>query len=323
MELLDYYGKPIRKNAYIVRATEVSQFLNCPRHWYFTSHNGLNLESRVRHQKLRFGSVWHLAMEYLYSGKDAFQGLEDGFKHEEKVITETIGAGIYDPEIQAELQQDKDLSKILLQAYLEWRHDAEPPDTDLSAIAVERRFVIPIEGTYAYMAVRLDAEMEDRRKGVWIMEHKTRGKSSNVSIPPDLQLDMQTGIQLWALQKARPDIVVRGVLYNLARKQAPSNRVKSPIFARHDVERSKRELDILDNYLQQITRNMRQVSAINSVEETMYNPNLFGICTWGCPVKDVCEAINRGEDYDYLIETQLKPRERSIWEVLQSEMEEA
>jgi len=325
MELLDYSGHPIRQDAYIIRATELGQFINCPRNWFFTSHNGLNLEAQSRNRKLRFGIAWHLAMEYLYSGRPTFDGLEEGFRHEEDLLAKRISAFIYDPDIQAELEEDKELGHALLTSYLEWRkQEADPSDSVLYPYAVERRFVVPLPGTRAYIAVRLDAEFLDERGALWIMEHKTRGKSTNVSNPPPLQLDLQTGIQIWALQKAQPEKVVRGVIYNLARKQTPGPRVKSPIFGRHAVERSSKELDILEQYFKDVYYKMRPYLALKryiqnggaidkAITKTLYNPNQLGI---------LCESANRGEDVEYLIDTQLVPREKNIWQVLEEELSE-
>lgn len=336
MDILDCNGRKVPEDAIIIRATEVSQFLNCTRNWYFQSHNGMNLESVRKPQKLRFGTIWHLAMEYLYAGKDPFKGLEDGFKHEEELLQQELSAGLYDPDVQAGINEDKELASALLTAYMQWRNtDADPPDTSFSTYSVEERFVVPIPNTKAYVAAKLDAILMDKGNGFWVLEHKTRGKSTNVSTPPELQLDLQTGIQLWVLQKSLKDkgeglmpAVVRGVIYNLARKQMPGARVKSPIFGRHEVHRSKDELLILQEYLEDIAGYIEAYQAFPKNDDgrpkynkLRYNPSQFGICTWGCPVKDICEAINRGEDVEYLIQAQLKPREKSIWEVLQADMQ--
>jgi len=289
------------------------------------SHNGLNLEPRVRPQKLRFGIVWHAGLEALYRGKDPFVALTEEFNKEVELI---LGAAAYEPDIQEAVEQERQLAATLMQGYLEWRNtEAQPPDNSFSVEDIERRIIVPIGGTHGYLAARLDGEVIDNNGGLWILEHKTRGKSSSVDNPPELQLDLQMGLQLYSCAKTTVH-VVRGVLYNLTRKQLPSSRVKAPIYGRHAVTRSKDELQMIEQTLAVTYYNMRRDSNLiakdlNTALTTLrYNPQPNGLCQWGCSVKDICEAINRKEDVDYLIDVSLKPRGKTIWETLEEELAE-
>lgn len=321
MDILDIHGKVVDVDSFIIRATEVSQYLNCPRNWFVQSHNGLNLEPPLKPQKLRFGTIWHLAMEYLYSGKDPFQGIEDGIRHELDLIHELLAV---DPDVHQGVEEDKLLLYSMLKSYMEWRNsEADPTDDMFKVYSVEERFVVPFNNdTPYYLVAKLDAILEDRSGGLWVLEHKTRSKGSSVTVAPDLQLDMQTGLQLLVCKHAFPDKTVKGVIYNLARKQALTSRVRSPVFGRHEIFRSKSELDILEIFLNMLAADMKRDAARDKTDMhcLRYNPNTFGICTWGCSVKDVCEAMIRGEDVDYLIETGLRPRSKTIFEVLEEDM---
>lgn len=310
----------IPEDSYIVRATEVGQFLNCPRNWMFASHNGFNLEPAVRPQKLRFGIVWHKGLECLYKGEDPFKGMEQEFDKEVELI---LGVAAYDPDIKQTVDEERELARVMMEGYLHWRNTCSPPDNELSILHTERRVLVPIEDTSAYLAVRFDAEAV-YRGGVWVMEHKSRGKSSAVDNPPGLQLDIQMGLQLLA-SSLNNELPVRGALYNLARKQAPSKRVRSPLFGRHSVVRSKDELGRLMNTLKLTALDMMKSSALietdpySAMVSLRYNPQPLGLCAWGCSVKEICESINRGEDVEYLVKASLKPREKTIWEVLEEE----
>jgi len=330
MKLRDYWGNPIRKDAYIIRATEIGQFLNCPRSWMFGTHNGLNLEPVRRVPKLRFGTIWHSAMEAIYepsASADPFTVIDDAFAEERQVFGEFLGVEAFDPDIVEQISQEETLARQLLTAYEEWRNTtAEPPDSWLTMEAAERRYVIPVEGTRAYIAVKFDGEGRDPQGGYWVLEHKTRGKNSDVTNPPELELDIQMGVQLLVASFVKEN--VRGVIYNLARKQAPGPRVKKDIFGRHKVNRTPHMLDTLYRYVTGIYSEMRQATNMikadweYAAKWLRYNPQPVGYCGWGCNVKEICESLNRGEDVDYLIQEKLAPREKNIWEVLEEELQQ-
>ena len=324
MELRDSLGNLVPEDAFIIRATEFGQYINCPRNWMFASANGFNLEPKVRPQKLRFGLVWHKGLEYLYSDRDPFEGLAEEFRKEESLV---YGVGAHDPLINEAIEEEKQLANLMMEGYLQWRNtEADPPDTEFTVKAVERRVLVPI-GDNVYIAVRTDGDFLDRSGGLWVLENKTRGKSSSVDNPPELQLDLQMGIQMLAVKETNSE-TVRGALYNLARKQAPSKRVRSPLFGRHQVFRSQHELDVLQETLKARAIEMKKDSRFiteqpgDALELIRYNPQGMGLCQWGCSVKEICESINRREDVQYLIETALKPREKTMWEMLNEELRE-
>lgn len=331
MKLLDYWGNPIRKDAYIIRATEFGQFINCPRNWAFGTHNGLNLEPVYKSPKLRFGTIWHEGMEAIYNpqaSKDPFTAISDCFSEERQIFEDVLGVEAYDPELTKQLSEEETLANQLMTAYEDWRNTlADPRDSDLNFVGAEHRYVIPLDGTRAYVAVKFDAEALDRNSGFWIMEHKTRGKSSDVGNPPELELDFQMGIQLLVASYVHDN--VRGVLYNLARKQPPGPRVKKDIFGRHKAQRTPYMLKYLESYVLMVYRDMREASRLlqgpeweYGIRRLRYNPQPMGFCRWGCAVKEICEAINRGEDYEYLVREKLTPREKNIWETLEEELQE-
>lgn len=326
VRLSDSLDKLIRKDAYIIRATELSQFLNCPRNWMFMSHNGLNMEQRVRPQKLRFGIVWHAGMEALYSGQDPYRGLEDEFTKEVDLIRSAMA---YTPEMHEQVEEERTLARALMEGYLQWRNtEADPPDTGFTTEHVERRIVVPIGRTKGYLAARLDGELLDKNGGLWVLEHKSRGKSSSVDNPPELQLDLQMGLQMLACAKTTKHRL-RGVIYNLTRKQMPSNRVRSPLYGRHQVMRSKDELDVVEYTLTNAYREMRKATNmirknwLQALYTLRYNPQPMGFCQWGCAVREICESANRKEDVQYLVDASLVPREKNIWEVLEEELTES
>ncbi len=341
-EITDSLDNVVPSSATIIRATELQSFLNCPRRWFITSHNGLNLEPRGTNLNMRFGTMWHTIMEHYYNPdilpKDRIYSGNAGLKkaieeHREKLTIELGEWGI-DLEHQERLAKDEELLQVLLNGYTHWAdNEANPRDSTLVPLSVEQRFLVPIltpqgNKSRAFLAAKYDALVKDNQDHMWVMEHKTRGVSSRVDDPQGMILDMQMGLQLIILKRymqhayeeqSRPS--VRGVLYNLVRRQKPSSRVRNPIYGRHRVYRSDTDLNILEHTLYNAYREML---TIHDLKDTRYNPQVWagGFCTWGCPAITVCEALVRGDDYELALDLGFKPRERTIWEMLDDEMGE-
>jgi len=312
----DVFGYEVPEDAFIVRHTELQQFLNCERYWFLASHNGMNKEPLVRNNKLRFGICWHKALERYYEGnktfEEAWNGFLEGVEEEKEELHKNIGDGMYDPDISKELQEEQDLGYKMLAHYVEWDRQQAP----LNVTSVEERMLVPF-GNNTYLAAKLDGVVFDGQEYM-VLEHKAFSKSTNVGDPGNLPLDLQMGIQLYILGKRiGSEGHARAAIYNLARKQAPSSRVKNPIFGRHYVLRTLKELDILEDYISQVIRQMKEVS--NKERQPLYNPQMMGFCSWGCPFRNLCENLNKGEDWVFLLESNFKDREKTIIEVLEEE----
>lgn len=338
----DCFGHELPRSAYIIRATEVSEFLNCPLRWGIMSHNGLNLEPVVTKPSLRFGTIWHKVLEWYYSPNApedrvsyALKGLEIALAKDREELEQVYGDVLYAPEMVTMLEEEEALLRAMFQGYLQWTDNPDVcpyPESDYRMLSTEKRYLVPIltptgARSKAYLAVKLDG-IAEKGDFLWVWEHKTRGKSSSVSNPEHLDLDLQMGLQLLALHKmlqANPShIAVRGAVYNLARKQKPGPRVKSALFGRHEVIRSAEALERLERFLYSAYREMHKYSLLIKGEGVLpwrYNPQAYsGICTWGCAAKHVCSAKANGGDVEYLLSVDFKPRERDIWQTLEEEM---
>lgn len=337
----DSLGVPVPESAVVIRATELQTFLNCPRQWLILSHNGLNMEPAASRPKMRLGTIWHKAMEYYYSPEvldserwDAGRkGLEVGIEEDHKKLIVELGDGVYTPEFVESSAKDKELLTALYDGYPEWaNNNATPSDRTLTPITTEQRFLVPIKTirgykSRAYIAVKVDALVRDSTGALWVMEHKTRGVSSRVDDPQGIILDLQMGLQVLALRRylseVAPNETLNGVIYNLTRRQKPSSRVRAPIYGRHQVFRSATDLDILESRLYFAYRDMRRVIR-NGILHARYNPQVWagGYCTWGCPAINICEALTRGDDYEYLLDVEFRKRGKDIWQMLEEELSE-
>lgn len=327
-KLKDSVGNVIPKTAIILRASELNSFRDCRRRWFLSSHNGLNLEPVMRDKKLSEGICWHGGMESHYAKGDFSVGFEQEFAKELEKMQQVIGAGVYDEVIQADLDERRERAYALFDKYKEWAStEAYPPDNEFEVVGVEKRLLVPIptpSGTKsrAWIAARLDGLV--KYEGIYfVLEHKYVSKSTRVDNPEGLELDLQMGAQIWALQSylnhALPgNPIVGGALYNLTRKQMPSKRVRAPLFGRHLVTRSQKELTLLLHGIHKDSLDMRRCQT--HPQERTYNPQKTGMCSWGCAFRSVCEAMNRGEDVDLLLDSGFQKRQKSIWQMLEEEM---
>jgi len=338
----DSLGDLVPKSATIVRATELQQFLNCPRQWLVLSHNGMNLYPAKSSPKMRLGTVWHRAMEFYYSpdvedGNRAelgWKGLQQGFSEDHAKLELEVGAGIGNPDFVELMKKDEALLTALFEGYPEWaNNDAHPSDRTLTPVATERRFLVPIltdkgNKSRAYIAAKVDALMQDNLGYYWIMEHKTRGVSSRVDDPQGLILDLQIGLQILAVRRYLETVTpeappLRGVIYNLTRRQKPSSRVRSPIYGRHQVLRDSTDIAILERQLYKAYLEMREAKRAG-LADARYNPQVWagGYCTWGCAASNVCEALTRGDDVEYLLSAEFHKRDKDIWQMLKEELDQ-
>lgn len=356
--MMDSLGNRIPKNAIILRHTEVPDFRNCRLPWVVASHNGMNLEPLVSNEKLRFGTCWHGGLEAYYrrllqgnEPSDYTEIMKQGFMEEyDKQLNKiqlNLGAAYGDPELLEKLKAEKELGMALSESYIDWvidnpPEDLEISDKDLQVLAVEWRIVVPLYNPFnqrkskIYIAAKLDTVVAHGER-LLVLEHKTASKATDVNNNPLLQLDLQMGIQLYVLreflrkvkhptplQKIMQSKKLSGAIYNVTRKQAPSSKVKNPLHGRQRVLRSNLELDNLGRELFLDGGRMRNCIKHPSTEiYTNPEPYAGSKCSWKCAIKSICEARNRGEDYQFLLNQKFKPRDKDIWQLLEEETKES
>lgn len=317
----DIFGNEIPENAWVFSHTEFGSFRNCYRNWVLSSRNGLGMEPSTRSPKLSTGTIWHKGMEYLYSGYDPIRGLREGYEEERQRVVDTFG--FVDDETDEEMRKSYELLEAMMVAYEDDRYSLDPPDDQLEVEAVEERLYLPVTQD-TWLSAKLDGIVQYRGI-VASLEHKTLSKSGNVDNPQMLVLDLQMGIQIYALsrlleaQSRRPNLI--GALFNLARKQAPGSRVTKPIFGRHEIRRGPSELKKIEQeiytdvlFAKKLVEPMHHnqptdISVDEYIVKIPHNPQPWGgYCTWGCAFREVCEAMQRSENWRWLLEANFQPK---------------
>ena len=290
----------------------------------------MNLEPKVKSDKLTFGTAWHSAMEAFYNNLEASRdeqrtlmhdalstSLTENLASKEAELLHLIIPEVYEErhmEIQKDFKESLDLGYGMIEAFLDWNTETNH-SKGMVLVSTEQRLVIPLGNSDRFLTTRLDGVVKFgsgyKAGSHWVLEHKSVSKSTNIFNPMFLPLDLQLGTELLVYntlaeqEKFEPAI---GAVYTMARKQLPSARVRNPIIASHDVYKSKAELDNLYWQLHELTAEMAR--AIYNPDLCYHNPQIWGgYCTWGCPFVEACEMMNRDFYYEDYLEENFKSKE--------------
>lgn len=194
-----------------------------------------------------------------------------------------------------------------------------------------------------WLVGRLDMVVEDFDGRIWILDHKT---SKDRLDPELLILDDQMTVYLWAAQQIL-GVPLAGCYYNVLRKKLPTvprvlvsgkglSKDKS-IDTTYDVYFNaivENGFDVADyddilqllsnkaaNFFQRekVHRNSHEIAmagrmllleGIDMLNQPYIYPNPTWDCKWKCDYKDLCLAMNRNDDLDYLLKTLYRKREK-------------
>lgn len=179
----------------VITASEIGTWKTCRRRWWFNYDQCL--EPLVPAKPLSYGLTVHEILASYYGGGPLpLPHLEEGvWGEEEKFIEKEI--------------------RCLVSAYIE----RDPFRAQYKVINIEEEFIVKIPSPKGYcyewlqFAGKIDLEMEDHSRNLWLVDHKTSAKALN---PSWLELADQMAYYLWA--KTRLGSSPIGIQYNLIRK---------------------------------------------------------------------------------------------------------
>lgn len=278
-----------------IYVTEVATYLRCRRRWDLTSFNRQNL-TRLGPPTPAFhlGSAIHHALDAQLRGEDPFTALEAYFADEEARAQAAYVAVVGTVPSPSELKAAKDVRDLaftLLTKYVarygggDVRANLIHPYVPLES---EVSFRVPIPGTRGYLAGTFDALVrhKDRAGERWVLERKT---FTNPPTVENLYVDTQLTLYCWAAELLFSEPVA-GVLYDGIGKRI----AKAPdgVFVRHKIEIPRASLERWSQDLPRIYREM--ASAKTPIVPSF---GYLGDC-WDCNVRDLCHAIQRGQDVE-------------------------
>lgn len=192
-----------------------------------------------------------------------------------------------------------------------------------------------------WLVGRLDMVVEDFEGRIWVLDHKTSKDRLDEEI---LVLDDQMTMYLWAAQQIlqKP---IEGCYYNVLRKKLPV--VPEGLKSGKGLSKAKSIDTTYDVYLQaildngfdpadyedildhlankktgffervKVRRNQHEIAmagrmllleAIDMLNDPFIYPNPTRDCKWKCDYKDLCLALNRNDDIDYLLKALYRKR---------------
>ena len=192
-----------------------------------------------------------------------------------------------------------------------------------------------------FLVGRFDMIVEDFFERLWVMDHKTSKDKLDIEI---LTLDDQMTVYLWAAQEifGRP---FEGAYYNVLRKKLPSiprvlasgkglsrdksidttyevyyNEIIKQGFNPEDYEDILSILREKPNTFYQrekVRRNQAEIrnagawlyyEAIDMLNDPFLYANPTWDCKWKCDFRDICKAMNRNDDVEFMLENMFQPR---------------
>lgn len=297
-----------------IHTTDLTTFKECRRKW------AISELARIRPVKLNMnltlGSAVHRSLETWYRTDDEEQSIDalNAYFDEATAPMRNDMPWLY-VEQEAEVLENIELGTVMMQGYFERYANEEFRVAKANGeLLLEVDFIKPVltpdgKKTKFSYAGTMDGLVRDEY-GYWILEHKTTAYTS----AEYLRLADQNVMYLAHAQVKWPKIVplLRGVHYNFLRKQAPSPRVKSPLFFRERIYRNQHEIDSAVNQIYYVCMDMQRVA---KDPDRLAYPTPTKDCTWKCSYKTICQAMNDGTDVPSLLEANFMTEDesRSKW----------
>ncbi len=276
-----------------ISPTSLSTFSDCRLQWYWYGPLGYQAISRA--VAFDIGEGVHLALAKFYKGKQ--KGKEVDLV---AVFTKWADKRLDELELDDadEIQKAahvRTMGITMLEGYASrYRHE------QLEVLAVEKEVSRPLPGTGWSIDCRIVAIVKDHgyREKVFVLEHKTFTRF----LPGYLIKDHQFVAEVWAAEMLMTPI--HGLIYNGLRKQIPSPRVRVPLFERHTVEVNEFQVK---GFLRRARGMWNQLSAPTLSVYPEPNPVRCSMCQFSEP----CTAYMRGEDYQFILDSEYVKRDRS------------
>jgi hypothetical protein len=155
-------------------------------------------------------------------------------------------------------------------------------------VQTEVAFKVPIPGTRGFLAGTFDGVCEDLRNGdYWVIEHKSY---TNAPKEEDLRVHHQMTLYVWACQQLFGR-EIKGVLYDGIRKKASRS---GEDLLRIQIRIPQSSIDIWNTLLPSLYREMTKPNI-------PIIPNFRFEGCWDCGVKDLCHAVQFGEDLEHVM----------------------
>ncbi len=200
----------------------LSTFLQCPEK--LLNQYGQRLSGTRVSGALAFGSVFHEALDHIYSYKKTsgnFPAVSDVLFSMETRDKKKLIDQMVNPVALMDLEENYGLAEIVLEGYMDyWQKE----HSSLEWVALEEKFCVQFRPSIQLGLALPDIPVRGKRDGVfrsgnslWLFETKTKARIEDESILDTLAFNMQNNIYMWSGQIDYGE-KFGGVLYNLVRR---------------------------------------------------------------------------------------------------------
>lgn len=278
--------------------SEMRLFQRCKRKWYLSQYRGLHRRGAYDFNKpLGIGNRVHGALEVYYTPDDK----TDPLAWLEKSLDDDL---ITYPEEQHEaIRKEVDLSRIMLEGYMEWLEETGA-DQAMTVLEAEQARVVRLEpGRDVFLLAKLDARIKHDELGERLsLDHKTT--ASLEALLPELRLNTQALTQtliekLLDVEAGESDGYPAGTLFNMLKKVKRTVRAKPPFFARHLARHTDSELR---NHWRHVIRLSDEIEdaeirlSSGDSHQDIVPPSPTTDCSWSCPFFHLCPMMDNDSD---------------------------
>lgn len=314
----------------LVSVTEIQNFDRCKRMWALTSFNGQSLTRVQQSPALALGTLFHKTLaDWLKSPDlDPVSICEVHYlaMYEEARIRYSAQHGFdpFDRELGS-VAEVGELCKAMITNYRDYYK--QPLPKGYTCVMPEQTLVLDIPSSeqrckHCYLAApgacsfcsgtgivthqlegTLDAIIADPKGNIYVLDHKTYGARPKLNT---IEHSFQFRAYVWAATQLL-GAGVRGFLYDGAWKRAQPSRGKSmdDLFLRMPVTYNDAQHTEIEAYLAMKAKQMYQC------DDAMLDFNRQWMGCFDCGVEDICIAMSRGEDVEYVKQQWFTHRERT------------
>lgn len=290
----------------IFSVTERGAFKRCRRKAVLTSKNGRHLTKIKTPLALETGTIVHRALELWQTrfnpnaptadiGDCVLEAGDEAITRITRSYTDAVGVAPSDVELE-HVYDGMHFARVMCENYaIHWR---TPLPEGYTLLQTEQKVRIPVPGTEHALEGRLDALLQHKSGRIDVLERKTYGQRPKQE---DLLAHDQTLAYLWMLKQLGVNTHLSScVAYDgLWRRDAvPRGRKFEDLFYRFLITRPAAELEEFERFLPIELNHMAELYAN---PETAYINRDWRGC-WDCGVRDICDAMSRGEDHEAVIQ---------------------
>ena len=310
--------------ALVIRVSELMTYRQCRRKWNWQYNEQLGkIDQKIGARE--HGTLFHTCLQGYYNG------IKDGKSHEDAQV-DAWALWAEHSQLMDYTPENLELFSGMLAHYFEKYNAVE---LGWKILAVEQRYYAKVPKTNVYISGQIDLLVEIPKYGIVIVDFKTWASFWSFE---EVQFSTQLTAYIWILKQNGVD--VREAWYDMCKKSVPH---EPKVLAKGGISKDKsqqttrslylaeiRELgldvsdymDFLDNW-EEPKFHCREAVSRNKAHLLNFENNLSGEihemvakrthmsynyskeCSY-CDYKQLCAAMNDGDDYDFIKRTQYK-----------------